>query len=170
MNNSWDNSGSSRQKGRWKYRETLFTVSIVLFCVLGAGAIGVLWFSHNQAGILEVERERAKPDWAAAALVVEGMRTEDGAKAIYQANPKLTTRFKNEKDFLDFAAQWRPHLDPLPKDVPRTEEKNFGHRHGYGMGPTILSYKMPSGCWVIFNWSGPYNSPSRQLTNLECNQ
>jgi len=75
MNNSWDNSGSSRQKRSWKYGEALFTVFIVVFSLLVLGTVGVYWFSHNQANILEVERERAKPDWAAATLIVEGIRS-----------------------------------------------------------------------------------------------
>lgn len=169
MDPSWDNSGSSRPKKKWKYGEALFTAAIVACCVLGVGGIGVLWFSRNQAHLLDVERARAKPDWAAAALIIEAMRSEAGSKALYQANPKLGARFPRESDFLAFAARWRPHLDSLPEEVPRPTEKNFGHRHGFGMGPTILSYRMPRGCWVTFHWSGPYTTPSRQLTDLECN-
>lgn len=169
MDHSWENSGSSRPKGKRKYREALITVAIVALCLLGVGIPGVVWFSHNQARIDEGERARAKPDWAAAALIIEAMRTEEGSKVLYRDNPKLGSRFKSEREFLAFAAQWRPQLEPLPKEVPHSTENNFGHRHGFGMGPTLLSYRMPQGCWITFHWSGPSTNPSRQLTDLECN-
>jgi hypothetical protein len=167
MDNSWDNSGQSRPSRKWKYGNSLFTASVVAVSILGVCSIGVLWFSRNQANILEVERERAKPDWAAAAVIVESLQSEGGSKALFQANPKLGRRFHNESDFLVFAAQYRSRLDPLPKEVPHPGEKNFGHSHGFGLGPTILSYKMPHGLWATFHWSAPFNNPSRQLTDLE---
>lgn len=168
MDHSWDNSNAIGPKGKWKYRGALFTAAIVASCILGFVTIWALWFSKNEAKILEVERERAKPDWAAAALIVEGLRSEEGAKGIFRANPKLNGHFKSEIEFLAFAARWRPSLEPLPKEVPPMEEQNFGYRHGFGLGQTILSYKMPKGLWVTFQWNGPAGSPSRQLTNIEC--
>ncbi len=167
MDNSWDNSGQSAPRRGWKYGNALFSASVVAISILGVGTIGVLWFSRNQAHILKVERERAKPDWAAAALIIESLQSEVGSKALYQANPKLETRFHSESGFLAFAAQWRARLEPLPKEVPHSDGKNFGHRHGFGAGPTILSYKMPHGPWVTIQWSAPFNSPSRQLTDLD---
>jgi len=170
MDSSWDNSSAVHPKKKWKYRGAFFTASIVTISILVFCSVWVLWFSKNEVQILEVERERAKHDWAAAALIVEGLRSEEGARSLFQANPKLKAHFNSEIDFIGFAARWRPSLLPLPKEVPRSEEKNFGHRHGFGLGPTILSYKMPNGCWVTFQWNGPYDSPSRQLTNIECSQ
>jgi len=168
MDNSWDNSNSFKPNRSWKYKGTLVTLSILAFCTLSLITIWILWSSRNEANIVEEARERAKPDWVAAAVIVEKMRTEIGSKALYQANPKLSVRFKSEKEFLDFVARWRPYLESLPKNVPRSGENIFGHRHGLGWGPTILSYKMPQGWWVIFQWNGPYDFPSRQLTNIEC--
>ena len=170
MDNSWDNGGFPTLKGSWKYGEHLFTVSVVGVSFLVVCTVAVLWFSHNQANILQVERERAKPDWAAATLVVEAMQTEAGTKALYQANPRLSDRFRSENEFLEFVAKCRPNFDPLPKELPLPTEQNFGHRHGFGVGPTILSYKMSRGYWVTFHWSGPYNSPSRHLVDFECYQ
>lgn len=170
MDNSWDNSGRSGPRKKWKYGEPLFTVTLVAAAVLVAGTAGVLWFSRNQATILETERERAKPDWAAAASIIASLQSEGGSKAIYRANPALGARFRSETDFLSFVSQWRPSLDPFPEDVPHPEEKTFGHRHGFGMGPTILSYRTPRGVWVTLHWSAPFNRPSRQLTDLEFHQ
>ena len=170
MDNSWDNSGTSKPKRNWKYGNALVSASIIAFSLLAFCTVWILWFSRNQTKIAEIERNRAKPDWAAATLIVEAMMSDAGAKALYQANPKLSTRFKSESAFLLFTYQWRSQLEPLPKDVPRPDEKNFGHRHGFGLGPTILSYKMPRGCWITIHWSGPLENPSRQLTDIECYQ
>lgn len=153
MDNSWDNSKTKKSikpRGGRIYRGALSTAAILATCVLGFVAIWVLWFSENEAKILEVERERAKPDWIAAASIVEGLRSEEGAKGIFRENPRLSAHFKNEIDFLAFAARWRPSLEPLPKEMPRIAEKNFGYRHGFGLGQTILSYRMPKGHWVTF--------------------
>ena len=169
MDHSWENSDSSPPKGKRKFREALIAVAIVALCLLGVGIPGVVCFSRNQDRIDARERTRAQPDWAAAALIIEAMGTEEGSKALYRDNPKLGSRFKSEREFLAFAAHWRPQLEPLPKDVPGPAENNFGHRHGFGMGPTLLSYRMPKGCWITLQWSGPHTSPSRQLTDLECN-
>lgn len=167
MDNSWDNGEPPLLKGSWKYGEHLFTISVVATCFLVVCTIAALWFSHNQATVIQVERERAKADWAAASLIVEAIQTEAGTKLLYQANPKLSRRFKSEMEFLEFVAKCRPSLDSLPKEVPLPTEENFGYRHGFGLGPTILSYKTPRGYWVIFHWSGPQNSPSRQLIDFE---
>lgn len=170
MDDSWDSSGASKSKTKWNYGKHLFTGFVVAACVLGAGTIGVVWYSLHRTEIHEAQRERAKPDWASAATVVAAMRSEDGSMALYRANPSLGARFRTEKAFLEFAARWRPFLEPLPVDVPDSAEKNFGHRHGFGVGPTILSYRMSRGCWITLQWSGPHTVPSRKLTDIECSQ
>lgn len=168
MDNSWDNSAASTPKGPGKFRGALVTAAVIALSLVAFGAVWGLWFSNNQARLLDAERERARPDWASAALIVEGLRTEAGTRALFQANPKLGAHFRSEQEFLEVAARWRPSLEPLPRELPRAEDQVFGHRHGFGLGPTILSYRMPKGSWITLQWDGPYDAPARQLTQIEC--
>lgn len=171
MDSSWDNSKSTESHKSDNLGGILFKGSIVGMFVIAVFTIIIFVGHQNRPQIIESERMRARPDWAATKEIVEALKTEAGTKGLFQKYPKLAHRFKTEQAFLIYVAHWRPQLDSLPQEVPPFNGHGFGFGGGlFGMGSTLIRYRMPSGCWISLTWSGPYTRPPHQLTDFECFQ
>ena len=171
MDNSWDNSRSLRPRKINKFSANPFKIFIVgMFIVTFLGLIIFVGY-QSRSQIIESERRRAQPDWAATKEILEALKTDSGTKRLFRRYPKLAQRFKTEQEFLSYAAHWRPYLDSLPPEVPPLNGPGFGFGGGLlGLGSTRIRYRMPSGCWIALTWTGPYSRPPHQLADLECFQ
>lgn len=170
MDNSWDNGGGSapltRHGAGWA---RMFTWLVVLMIVVGLGATGVVWWTRNQPKLEQWAQDYVEADWAEARLIVTQLRTEDGTRSLYRANPALGRKFSSESEFLKTAASWRERFGSLPESLSAAREGGFGHRIGLGKGPAILSVRMKNGVWLILSWDGPNRQPQRQLVDIEVN-
>jgi hypothetical protein len=122
---------------------------------------------NNQTKVQDWARDKARPDWVEARSIATKIQTNEGAIAVYRANPKLANKFNTEDSFLETVTKWRPQLASLPVDVPTFESKRFGHAIGVGTASATISFKLESGEWVYFAWNASSGNRSRQLIDLE---
>jgi hypothetical protein len=110
---SWDNGGMGRPAKRgWPlWGKVLAGCGVVVVVGLAAcvGGIATCAGAVSKAGDSE---------WAAARAMVAQLGTDEGARAVYAANPGLAGRYPDEASFLQAVRGWRPRLEPLPEQKP----------------------------------------------------
>ncbi len=110
---SWDNGGMGRPaKQGWPlWGKVLAGCGIVV--VLGAAAcVGGI---ATCAGAVS---KAADAEWAALRAMERQLETDEGARAVYAANPGLARTYADEAAFLAAVRGWRPRLEPLPAEKP----------------------------------------------------
>jgi hypothetical protein len=124
---SWDNSGMAPQKqGLGTGMKVLMGCGIaallaIVTCFVGGAVLGNLIKKDPKAFELRVEgfaKGLVQKDWERFRTLAEQLQTDDGARALYQANPGLHQAHPSEGQFLEAVRTWRPRLAPLPVDVP----------------------------------------------------
>lgn len=80
--------------------------------------------------------EKVRPDWEDFRAVVEQLRTVEGSRALYAANPGLARTWTTEADFLAAAAGWRKDLLPPPDLTPEVMERQ-GLRINHALGGRV---------------------------------
>jgi len=110
---------------------------------------------------------KIQDDWTFLRRSVEQIRTDEGAKAFYAANPKLIGQYPSESLFLEAVRSWRPDLQAVPEAIPDLESHDLQHAQGIRGG--WLSYRFPNGKHVRIAWDGEKSAgdpKSRQLTEF----
>jgi hypothetical protein len=95
----------------------------VLILALGLSCFGLArYVSRNpeafERRITGMVRDFAREDWTFFRESAEKLRSEDGARALYAGHAGLRARYATEAEFLAAAAQWRPLLTEIPREVP----------------------------------------------------
>lgn len=110
---SWDNGGLGRPAKRgWPlWGKVLMGCGVVVLVGLAACVGGVA----TCAGAVS---KAADAEWAAARAMVRQLETDEGARAVYAANPGLAGAYADEAAFLAAVRRWRPRLEPLPEQKP----------------------------------------------------
>jgi hypothetical protein len=90
--------------------------------------------------------------WQAMRLAVELIRTDEGARAFYSANPGLKPRMPSEAAFLAKTRSWRPLLQPLPEAVPDLEAHDLTLARK--SDALELGYRMGNGTRIFMRWAG----------------
>lgn len=125
---SWDNGGlppQARKKMGTGLKVLLgcgiALVVLVVTCVAG-GAAFVHYVKKDPEGF---ERRMegwaagmVQKDWARFRQLVIQLGTDEGALAVYRAQPTLAEHFASEEGFLTEVRAVRPSLKPLPEAVP----------------------------------------------------
>lgn len=109
---SWDNGGlppKRRGLGTWAKVSLGCGVIALLMLVTCVGA-GYWAFRKGSAAIDGV--------WSEMHRTAEQVRTDEGARALYQANPRLADTYPTVEDFLQAVAEWRPRLGEIPAQRP----------------------------------------------------
>ena len=147
---SWDNNGMSRPaKTGWPVWAKL---------LMGCGIVVALCVTACLGGIATCANalnQTASAEWTALRAIVQQLETDDGARAVYAANPDLAGRFPDAEAFLQKVRAWRPRLEPLPLEKPGiTSGKldmnvsiNNGHR------TASLIYKNGKGAHLAATWA-----------------
>jgi hypothetical protein len=98
-------------------------------------------------------QKKIQDDWNFLGRAVEQVRTDEGAKAFYAANPKLVEQYPSEARFLEAVKGWRSELQPVPEAVPDLDSHDLQYTQGLRGG--WLSYRFPNGKHVRLAWDGP---------------
>ena len=132
---SWDNSGLPPQKkGLGTGMKVLMGCGIaalvaLVTCAVGGAILGNLIKKNPKAFEKRVEgfaKGMVQKEWERFRTLVDQLQTDDGARALYRANPGLHQAHPTEDQFLQAARAWRPRLGPLPAEAPMG---NHRHRH-----------------------------------------
>ena len=59
-----------------------------------------------------------RPDWEDFRVVVSQLRTPEGCRDLYAANPDLAKTWPTEAAFLEAASKWHKEIPPLPEFTP----------------------------------------------------
>ena len=130
---SWDNSGlPPQQKGLGTGMKVLMGCGIAVLlalvtCAVGGAVLRNLIKKDPKAFEKRVEgfaQGLIQKDWERFRTLLDQLQTDDGARAVYRANPGLHQAHPTEDQFLQAARTWRPRLGSLPAQAPVGK-----HRH-----------------------------------------
>jgi len=146
VDSGWDNGGMPLVKGKGMpvWGKVLMGCGVAVLLLLATCAGALYW------GVGKVS-EKADRAWAEMDQTVRSLRTEQGSRALYQANPALADSYPTEGDFLKAAEAWRPNLGKFPPQRPSirdlVEEKNGGGHLSIDSrnATTRIDYQIPKG-------------------------
>lgn len=146
---SWDNGGLPPKPKGWS---TWTKVG------LGCGVVALLFFVTCVGGGFLMYRAGGRAmdkAWVQMRHSAEMARTEEGARALYQANPGLVKKYPTLEDFLKASEPWRSRLGEIPVERPDLktlmDPKKGGGLHiesksESGSGKRVrIAYRFPSG-------------------------
>lgn len=132
VDNSWDNSGLPAEKKRMGTGTKVvlgcgITVLVLMGTCVGGGLFLGRMIKKDPKGF-EARMEAfgkglMQKDWDRFRGTVDQLQTDEGAQALYRANPGLQQEHPTEAQFMETVRGWRPKLKPLPPEVPE------GRRH-----------------------------------------
>lgn len=156
---SWDNGGHGipAKAGMPMWAKVLMGCGIVAVLAL-ATCVGGIAFGFNK-----VKQAFDGSEWNQLVSVVEKLGTDEGARSVYAANPRLSGMYPTESLFLQAAAVWRPRLEPLPPKMPSlmTGRLDFNVRIDGSHRNAQMGYRNDKGAWVYAQWE------NGQLTSLK---
>jgi hypothetical protein len=161
QNSNWD-TYSEAPAGRRRPPWAKFLIGCgAAALLLVAGLLGVgHWAAHSGRDTVKrfleerVERIMAEP-WRRLAGVVEAVRTDEGALALYRGSPLLKAGHPTEAAFLKSAAEWRAKLADFPDAPPQWMEGTDHFRMSRrGADSLELAYTLPDGTRVRAVWEG----------------
>ncbi len=146
VDSGWDNGGlpQTKKKGMPVWGKVITGCAVAMLLLL-ATCVGAAWWGMGKLS------EKADQAWAQMDQTVRSLKTEQGTKALYLANPGLADSYPNEEDFLKAAESWRGRLGDFPAHRPNlrdlVEEKNgAGHFSIDSRNATTrIEYQIPKG-------------------------
>ena len=82
--------------------------------------------------------DKIKPDWDDFRGVLDQLRTPEGCRALYAANPDLAKTWPTESAFLEEASKWQKDLPAAPELTPDLMERSGLHiNHDMGGKVTV---------------------------------
>jgi len=130
---SWDNGGHDVpvKAGMPLWAKITLGCGVAFLVVLVTCVSGVAIFANRfkkdpqgfERAALGMVVDKVRPDWEDLRAVVEALRTPEGCRRLYAANPSLTKRWPNESAFMEAASQWQKDLAPAPELTPELIEK-----------------------------------------------
>ena len=133
---SWDNGGLPPQKkGLGAGMKVLMGCGIaalvaLVTCAVGGAILGNMIKKDPEAFEMRVEgfaKGLMQKDWERFRTLVDQLRTDEGARALYRANPSLHQAHPTEGQFTQAARTWRPRLGPLPAEAPMGKHRHRDH-------------------------------------------
>ena len=129
---SWDNGGQGgpAKAGMPVWGKVLLGCGIAFLVALVTCVSGIAYVTHRakkdpegfKKQVMGFAFDKIRPDWQDFQGVVEQLRTEEGSRALYAANPGLAKSWPTESEFLQASAKWRKDLVPAPDLTPNVME------------------------------------------------
>lgn len=96
-------------------------------------------------------RDMVRQPWEALHKVVDQLQTDEGAQAVYAANPALKDHYPTADSFVEAARTWRPRLEPLPPELPDLREGSLNISKDFGKTQK-LQYRTKKGVRIRSEW------------------
>lgn len=146
---NWDNQGISAKKGMSTGAKVALGCGIAFVVIIGgciATVGGVAYWGVKKGGAVF---DRA---WVDIRRDIQQLQTDEGAQALYQANPGLATRYPTLEDFQKESRGWRTKLTDFPEKRPELKEVftsqggiQFNTSIHNGVKSTVVRYPLPRG-------------------------
>ena len=120
---SWDNGGQSTQRRQGMSIWAKVALGCGVVFLLGLGGCVVLGATCAHA----IGKSMDGPEWGQLRGAVEQLGSDEGAKALYEANPDLWKAYPSQSDFIKTTQGWRPKLEPLPAQMPSVFGGHINH-------------------------------------------
>lgn len=175
MDSSWDNGGqgAAPRRGGWPaWAKVLMGCGIVLLLALGACVGGGYWIARQakqdpegfKRGALNLAVSAIRPEYDHGAGLVRQLLSEEGARALWRANPGIHAAHGDEAAFLKAAEGWRPHLHALPPlEADHLEKGRLDIQKDVFTG-VRFGYRMEDGSKIRMAW----DPSTRALSSLDC--
>lgn len=152
---SWDNGGHGvpAKAGLPTWAKVLMGCGIAFLVALLTCVGGVAYVANRakkdpeglKNQVMGFALDKVRPDWEDFRLVVDQLRTPEGCRALYAANPGLAKTWPTESAFLQAAAAWQKDLVPAPDLTPDLmEHQGLRINHHLG-GPVEVGWSPKSG-------------------------
>jgi len=152
---SWDNSGQGApiKKGLPIWAKVLMGCGIAFLVALVTCVGGVAYVANRakkdpegfKNKVMGFALDKVRPDWEDFRAVVDQLRTPEGCRALYAANPDLAKTWATESDFLQAAAKWQKDLAPTPDlTTDLMEHQGLRINHDFG-GKVEVGWSPKSG-------------------------
>jgi hypothetical protein len=118
---SWDNGGQPlpSRPGLPLWSKIAMGCGAAVLVLLATCVGGIAYLSQGGGKkVLGLALNQMGPEWADLQEVVDQLRTEEGSRALYGANPELAKTWATEAAFLEVAAGWRKDLPPRTELSP----------------------------------------------------
>jgi hypothetical protein len=147
---SWDNNGQPMQRKQGMSIWAKVAMGCGLVFLLGLGGCVVLGATCARA----IGKTMDGREWSQLKEAVQQLQTDEGAKALYQANPDLWQAYPSEENFLQQARIWRPKLEPLPTEMPSilTGKISYNVHVNGGFRKVELGYTNSRGTAIASRW------------------
>ena len=159
---SWDNGGYGKptKVGMPTWAKVLLGCGVVAVLAMATCVGGGMYVAHRfkkdpngfKNQVLGFAIDRIRPEWEDFRAVVEQLRTPEGCRALYAANPDLAATWPKEADFLAAAKAWQPGLPSAPELTPELLQGHEG-----------IQIKSQFGGKVRVDWR-PKTGPSVSVT------
>ena len=147
---SWDNNGQpmQRKQGMSIWAKVALGCGVVF--LLGMGGCVVLGATCARA----IGKTMDGREWGQLKEAIQQLQSDEGTKALYQANPDLWQAYPSEEAFLEQARTWRPKLEPLPQEMPSilTGKISYNVQVNGGFRKVELGYTNTRGAAIASRW------------------
>ncbi len=176
---SWDNEGMGAppRSGMPGWAKVLLGCGVAAVLALGACVGGAAWLGHQAKKDPEAFKQKVmgfalnqiRPEWEEFRNLTVQLQSDEGARNLYRAQPKLAEAYGPEAAFLATVQAWRPRLAPLPElDEKVLEGGDVNIVKGI-TGEVTVSVRMSGGARLRAVWNRPMmgsGGPPRQLRSL----
>jgi len=156
---SWDNSGQGlpAKTGLPTWGKVLLGCGVVSLLVLGTCVGGIAYLGHRvkkdpdgfKNKVLGFALEKVRPEWDDFQAVVDQLRSPEGSRALYAANPDLAKSWPTEAAFLEASSTWRKELPPRTELSPDLMEHQ-GLQINRVMGGKVSIGWSPRSGWAVY--------------------
>lgn len=163
---SWDNGGYGKptKVGMPTWAKVLLGCGVVAVLAMATCVGGGVYLAHrfkNDTGgfrnqVMGFAIDRMRPEWDDFRQVVEQLRTEQGCRDLYAANPDLASTWPKEADFLEAAKAWQPGLASAPELTPDLLQKHESIQINSRIGGKVrVSWRPKAGPGVAVTFDRP---------------
>ncbi|HJV48288.1 MAG TPA: hypothetical protein VJ549_03340 [Geothrix sp.] len=130
---SWDNGGHGQplKPGLPLWGKIAIGCGVAFLIVLVTCVGGVAFVANKikkdpegfKQKAMNLVADKVRPDWEDFRAVVEQLRTPEGCRALYAANPALAKTWPTEAAFLEAASSWHKEIVSAPDLTPDLMER-----------------------------------------------
>ena len=156
---SWDNGGRGvpAKAGMPLWGKLLLGCGILVLVVLVTCVGGVAFLANKvkkdpegfKQKAMSLVVDRVRPDWEDFRAVVEQLRTPEGCRDLYAANPGLAKTWPTEAAFLEASSRWHKDVVSAPDLTPDVMEHG-GLRINHDLGGHVNVGWSPSSGRAIY--------------------